>query len=164
MNKVIYPGSFDPITNGHLDIIERSAKIFEKVVVAVAVNLDKNPLFPMEEKKKLIKESTKHLKNIEVDSFTGLLIDYLKKTKTNLIVKGLRAVTDFEIEFQMALINKKLNPKVETFFLVTKAENAFLSSSVVKEVASFGGDVSAFVPECVNKKLKEKFILIERRD
>jgi pantetheine-phosphate adenylyltransferase len=153
----VYPGSFDPVTNGHLDIAERAAEIFDEVVMSIAINIEKDPLFTIEERIEMLKETTKKTKIIKVDYFNGLLINYLKRKNCNVIIKGLRAVSDFEIEYQMALINKKLSKNVETVFLVCKAEYTFLSSRIVKEVASFGGDVSGLVPEIVKKKLKEKF-------
>ncbi len=154
--KVIYPGSFDPLTYGHIDIIERCSEQFELVTVAVLINNSKVGLFTTQERLDLIRETTKHLKNVEVDSFSGLLIDYAKKIDTNIIIKGLRAVSDFEYEMQMALANKKLYPKLETFFMVSNMKYSFLSSSIVKEVSKLGGDVSGFVPKVVEDALKVK--------
>ncbi len=154
--RVIYPGSFDPLTNGHIDIIERCSEQFEQVTVAVLVNNSKVGLFTTQERLDLIKETTKHLNNVKVDSFSGLLIDYAKKIDTNIIVKGLRAVSDFEYEMQMALANKELYPKLETFFMVSNTKYSFLSSSIVKEVSVLGGDVSGFVPKIVEDALKDK--------
>lgn len=163
MNKIaVYPGSFDPITNGHLDVIERSAKIFDKVIVAILENPEKkNPMFTIEERKDLIKRSTKNLENVEVDSFSGLLVNFLEKKNASVIIKGLRAVSDFEYEFQMALINNKLDPKVETLFMMTSAQYSFLSSTAVKQAASFGGCIKDLVPDevlpDVIKKAEEKY-------
>lgn len=157
MKIAVCPGSFDPPTSGHLDIIERASKIFDYLIVTVSINAEKKPLFTFKERVKMLKEATKHLKNVEIDSFEGLLIDYLKKRGAKVIVKGLRAVTDFEYEFQMALINKKLAEEIETIFLMTKAEESFLSSSIVKEVASLKGDIRGLVPENVEKELIKKF-------
>lgn len=154
--KVLYPGSFDPITYGHIDIIERCAKEFDQVVVAVLRNSSKVGLFTTEERVHLLKEATIHLKNVEIDSFSGLLIDYAKEKDIRIIVKGLRAVSDFEYEMQMALANRKLNPDLETLFMVSNTKYSFLSSSIVREVASLGGDVSSFVPEIVDIALKNK--------
>lgn len=154
---VIYPGSFDPITNGHIDIIERCSEKFGKVIVAVLNNPSKNTLFTVEERVEIIKESLKGYDNIEIDSFSGLLIDYAKQKEASLIVRGLRAVSDFEYEMQMALINKSLSEDVETFFLIANTKYSFLSSSIVREVASFGGDVANLVPEAALKALNEKF-------
>ena len=154
--KVLYPGSFDPITYGHIDIIERCAKEFDQVVVAVLRNSSKVGLFTTEERVHLLKEATMHLENVEIDSFSGLLIDYAKEKDIRIIVKGLRAVSDFEYEMQMALANRKLNPDLETLFMVSNTKYSFLSSSIVREVASLGGDVSSFVPEIVDIALKNK--------
>lgn len=152
----VYPGSFDPITNGHINIIERASKMFDKLIVGVLVNSSKNPLFTVEERIDLIKNSTMHLDNIEIDSFKGLLVNYLCERKVNYVVRGLRAMSDFENEFQMALMNKKLWSDVETIFLVTKVEYSYLSSSAVKEVAQFNGDMSEFVPSYVANKIRDK--------
>jgi pantetheine-phosphate adenylyltransferase len=157
MKIAVCPGSFDPPTSGHIDIIERAAKIFDYLIVTVAVNPAKKPLFTLKERVEMLKEATKHLKNVEIDSFEGLLIEYVRKRGAKIIVKGLRAVTDFEYEFQMALINKKLAEDVETIFLMTKAEESFLSSSIVKEVASLKGSIKGLVPENVEKELIKKF-------
>lgn len=154
--KVLYPGSFDPITYGHIDIIERCAKEFDQVVVAVLRNTSKVGLFTTEERVHLLKEATMHLENVEIDSFSGLLIDYAKEKDIRIIVKGLRAVSDFEYEMQMALANRKLSPNLETLFMVSNTKYSFLSSSIVREVASLGGDVSSFVPEIVDIALKNK--------
>lgn len=156
--KVIYPGSFDPITNGHIDIIERCSKMFDKVIVSVLENQSKKTLFSVEERVKLIKESLSEYDNIEVDAFSGLLIDYAKKKDAKLIVRGLRAVSDYEYEMQMALINKSLYKELETLFLIASTKYSFLSSSVVKEVASNNGDVSELVPGNVLSALNYKFI------
>ncbi len=155
MRIAVCPGSFDPVTLGHMDIITRACKIFDKVIVAVPVNPNKQASFTVEERMKLLAVTTKGL-NVEIDSVDGLLADYARDKGATAIVKGLRALSDFEYEFQMALTNKKLNPELETMFLATSAENMFLSSSMVKQVAGFGGDISHFVPECILDIIKER--------
>ncbi|HBC97725.1 MAG TPA: pantetheine-phosphate adenylyltransferase [Clostridium sp.] len=147
MNKAICPGSFDPITNGHLDIINRSARVFDEVTVGVLINPEKKALFNVDERVNLIKRVVKNIPNVKVESFSGLLIDFMKEKKIKVIVKGLRAVSDFEYEFQMSLMNKKLNPDIETVFMMSSAMNSFLSSSSVKQVAMFGGCIRGLVPE-----------------
>lgn len=156
MRTAIYPGSFDPITNGHLDIIKRGAEIFDKIIVAVLINVDKKGLFNIEERVELIKKSTYDIKNIEIISFQGLLIDLLKEKNSNVILRGLRAVSDFEYEMQMALMNNKLNSNVETVFMMTSAENSFLSSSAIKQVAKFGGNINGLVPNNIIKDIEKK--------
>ncbi|OEG00348.1 pantetheine-phosphate adenylyltransferase [Vulcanibacillus modesticaldus] len=158
MIHAVYPGSFDPVTYGHLDIIQRGSRIFDKVTVAVLINPYKNPLFTVEERVELIKEVTKDMPNVEVDSFHGLLIDYMRQKNANTIIKGLRAVSDFEYELQMASINRKLDENIETFFMMTNNKYSFLSSSIVKEVARHQGSVNDLVPEVVENALKGKFI------
>lgn len=152
----VYPGSFDPVTFGHLDIIQRGAKIFDKVTVAVLINPSKNPLFTVEERVELIRQVTKDMPKVEIDSFHGLLIDYMKQKKANTIIKGLRAVSDFEYELQMASINRKLDENIETFFMMTNNTYSYLSSSIVKEVARHHGPVNDLVPEVVEQALKAK--------
>jgi len=149
----VYPGSFDPVTNGHLDIIERAAKLFDKLIVAVLINSNKTPLFTVEKRLEFLKESCKGFENVEIESFEGLLIEFMKKKNANVIVKGLRAVSDFEYEFQMALMNSKLNPEIETVFMMTSNKYSYLSSSLIKEVARFGGCVKGLIPEIVEKEL-----------
>jgi len=149
----VYPGSFDPVTNGHLDIIERAAKLFDKLIVAVLINSNKTPLFTVEKRLEFLKESCKGFENVEIESFEGLLIEFMKKKNANVIVKGLRAVSDFEYEFQMALMNSKLNPEIETVFMMTSNKYSYLSSSLIKEVAKFGGCVKGLIPEIVEKEL-----------
>lgn len=156
MRIAVCPGSFDPATLGHIDIIKRAARMFDKVVVAVMVNINKDPAFTIEERVDILKKSLVSVDNVVVDSFDGLLIDYAKKIGATTIVKGLRAVSDFEYEFQMALANKKLNNDIETVFLTTSAQNMYLSSSVVKNIARFNGDISSFVPKEVHEKIKQK--------
>ena len=159
MNKTIAicPGSFDPITKGHLDIISRSAKMFDKVIVVVMSNVYKNgSTFTIEQRIDMIKKSVKNLKNVEVDYFDGLLADYAASKNARVVIKGLSAMSDFEYDFQMALANKKLNPELETVFLTTSAENMYLSSSMVKQIASMGGDVSDFVPKAIYNYITEK--------
>lgn len=156
MKIAVYPGSFDPITKGHLDIIERSAKVFDKVIVAVLINPDKKGLFNIEERVELIKKVTNHLDNIEVDSFNGLLVNYMVENKAQVIIKGLRAVSDFEYEFQMALVNKKLNQDIETLCMMTSAKYSYLSSSSLKQVAMFGGCINDLVPEEIIDDIKMK--------
>lgn len=147
MNKAVFPGSFDPVTNGHIDIIERASQIFDQLIIAVLINPEKNYLFSVEERIELIKKTTKGFKNVKVVSTADLLVDYMQENDIKIIIKGLRAVTDFEYEFQMALMNKKLGPETETLFMITRAENSFLSSSSVKQVAMFGGKLDGFVPD-----------------
>ena len=147
MRIAICPGSFDPVTKGHLDIIERTAALFDKVIVSVGTNPGKNPTFTVEEREGFLRCVTQHLPNVEVDSYNCLLADYVNQVGACAIVKGLRAVSDFENEFQMALANKHLNPNLETLFLTTSPEYLFLSSSMVKQIAAFGGDVTEFIPE-----------------
>ena len=158
MKIAVCPGSFDPVTLGHVDIMTRASKLFDKVIVVVSINPVKQASFTPDERVMMIKEVTKNLDNIEVDVSDGLLADYLKRTDANAIVKGLRAVSDFEYEFQMALANKKLYSEAETVFLTTSAENMYLSSSVVKQIASFGGDISHFVPKEIHKFIKNRLI------
>ncbi len=158
--KAVYPGSFDPITFGHIDIIERGLKLFDKIVVAILINPAKTPLFTVQERIEMIRESIKHLpeEKIEVSSFTGLLVDYVKTIKAKAILRGIRAISDFEYEFQMALTNRKLLKDVDTVFMMPDERFSYLSANLVREVATFGGDISHFVPSHVEKKLKEKFL------
>ena len=162
MRIAVYPGSFDPITNGHLDIIERASHIYDKVIVGVLNNAKKNPLFAAEERVELIKSVTSHIDNVEVDSFTGLLVDFAKAKGATVIVKGLRTVADFEYEFQMALLNKSLNPEYETVFLMTDSKYSYISSSMVKELASFNGDLAGLVPHRIINTIKQKIQIDER--
>lgn len=152
----VCPGSFDPVTLGHRDIIQRASKLFDKVIVLVSVNAMKNPSFTAVERVKLIEKVTDDLDNVVIDINDGLLADYVKKVGACAIIKGLRAVSDFEYEFQMALANKILYDGAETVFLTTSAENMYLSSSVVKQIASFGGDIAHFVPECIHEDIKAR--------
>ena len=149
----VCPGSFDPVTYGHIDIIKRAAKVFDKVIVAVLVNIEKKPWFTIEERTNLLKKVTADIPNVEIVGFQGLLVDFAAAVNADVIVKGLRAVSDFEYEFQMALTNSKLNNSIETVFLTTSAENMYLSSSIVKQVGLLGGDISPFVPECVRDEI-----------
>src|SRR6266702_8763191 len=156
MRTVIYPGSFDPLTNGHLDVIQRAAKLFDKVVVAIAKNESKSPLFTLDERLELVSLAIKDIANPTPDAFEGLLINYVEQRSGQAIIRGLRAVSDFEFEFQLALMNRKLNERVETIFMVPKDTYTFLSSRIVKEIARLGGDVSAFVPSHVKDALAKK--------
>ena len=157
MKKAIYPGSFDPLTLGHVDIIERSARIVDELVVGVLNNSAKNSLFSLEERVSMIKEMTEHLPNITVASFDGLLVDYMKEIDATIIVRGLRAVTDFEYELQIAQTNHVENPDVETIFLTTSLQYSYLSSTIVKEFASYGGDISKFVPRQFIDRIYQKY-------
>jgi pantetheine-phosphate adenylyltransferase len=160
MRIAIYPGSFDPLTNGHLDVVQRAAKLFDRVIVAVAENDAKHPLFTLKERAALVKQAVAHLPNVETDSFDCLLVEYAAARQAKAIVRGLRAVSDFEFEFQLALMNRKLAESIETIFMMPKDTYTFLSSRIVKEIARLGGDIGAFVPAHVqaamNKKLKRK--------
>lgn len=156
MKKAICPGSFDPVTKGHVDIIKRASAMFDYVIVAVMVNPSKKPSFTVEERVNLLGLAISDLDNVEIVSFDGLLADYAKEKDAVAIVKGLRAMSDFEYEFQMALANKKLNKDIETVFFTTSAENMYLSSSMVKQISRFGGDISGFVPECIHEEIKSR--------
>ncbi len=154
--KAVYPGSFDPITNGHVDIIYRGLKIFEHVMVAVLENPTKSPLFSTEERVSMVKEIFQREKNIEVKAFHGLLVDFAKGNKAEIVMRGIRAISDFEYEFQMALMNRKLDPDIETFFMMPSVDYSFLSSKLVREVCMLGGSLEGFVPLSVEKRLKNK--------
>jgi pantetheine-phosphate adenylyltransferase len=156
MRTAIYPGSFDPLTNGHLDVVQRAAKLFDRVVMAVAKNEGKNPLFTQNERLELVKGAVAHLPNVEADTFDGLLVEYVESQKAQVIVRGLRAVSDFEFEFQLALMNRKLNENVETIFMMPKDTYTFLSSRIVKEIARLGGGITEFVPSNVQAALLRK--------
>jgi pantetheine-phosphate adenylyltransferase len=156
MRTAIYPGSFDPLTNGHLDVIQRAAKLFDRVVVAVAKNDSKHPLFTLAERLALVRTAVKHLPHVETDTFEGLLIEYVAQQKAQAVVRGLRAVSDFEFEFQLALMNRKLDENIETIFMMPKDTYTFLSSRMIKEIAALGGNVSQFVPLNVERALAGK--------
>ena len=158
MKKAIYPGSFDPVTYGHLDIISRASKMYDEVVIGVLNNIQKNPLFSVEERVKILEEATKDIPNVQVESFSGLLVDYAAANDIHVSVRGLRAITDFEYELQIAQTNAKLSGgKLDSVFLTTSLEYAYVSSSTVKEIASFGGDISQCVPDFVARKVYEKY-------
>jgi pantetheine-phosphate adenylyltransferase len=158
MDKVvaIYPGSFDPLTNGHVDIIHRGARLFDRIVIAVLINLEKAPLFTVPERVEIAREAFRGHANVEVDTFDGLLVDYARRRGAGVIVKGLRAVSDFEFEMQMALMNRRLNPEVETVFMMPTQPYTYVSSRLVKEVVALGGSVHGLVPESVEKRLRDK--------
>ncbi len=156
MRTVVYPGSFDPLTNGHLDLIQRAAKLFDRVIVAVAENESKHPLFSLEERKQMVQEAVRRIRGVEVDVLAGLLVDYVHRRRGQAILRGLRAVSDFEFEFQLALMNRKLDERVETIFMMPKDTYTFLSSRIVKEIARLGGDVGAFVPRGVGRALAHR--------
>ena len=156
MRTVIYPGSFDPLTNGHLDVIQRATKLFDRVIVAVARNESKHPLFSHDDRVKMVAMAVRHLPHVEADAFECLLMEYVERRGAQAVIRGLRAISDFEFEFQLALMNRKLNERIETIFMMPKDTYTFLSSRLVKEIASLGGDVSAFVPVHVREALAEK--------
>lgn len=156
MRRVIYPGTFDPITNGHLDIIERAMTLFDVVTIGVTTNPAKNPLFTVEERMAMIRQATANFANVEVDSFSGLLVDYAKRLGACAIIRGLRAISDFEYEFQMALVNRKISDGIVTVFLMPNEKYTYLNSTIVKELAMFGGDISRFVPLLVEAQVKQK--------
>jgi pantetheine-phosphate adenylyltransferase len=157
MSTSVYPGSFDPITNGHLDVIKRGTKVFDKVVVAVGDNPAKKALFTKEERVEMIREVTKSFRNVEVEGFDGLVVDYVHKRKATVILRGIRTISDFEYEYQMALTNRTFASDIETVFVMAHEEYSFVSSRFIKEAASMGGDVSSFLPKEVEKRLKAKF-------
>jgi pantetheine-phosphate adenylyltransferase len=157
VRTVVYPGSFDPLTNGHLDVVQRAAKLFDRVIMAVARNEAKQPLFRLDERVDLVAKAVAHLPNVQADSFDGLLVDYARRQGAQAIIRGLRAVSDFEFEFQLALMNRKLDEDIETIFMMPKDTYTFLSSRIVKEIARHGGDISAFVPPAVRAALRAKF-------
>lgn len=162
MRVGIYPGSFDPVTFGHIDIIMRASKLVDKLIIGVLKNSAKTPLYTTEERVSFLKVITKDYPNIEIESYEGLLVDFADEKKANVLVRGLRAITDFEYELQLAQTNHKLNPIVDTVFLTTSVEYAYLSSSTVREIASYGGDVSQFVPECIVNTIHDKFNRMRR--
>ncbi len=157
MRIAICPGSFDPVTKGHVDILERSSKLFDKVIAVVMVNPNKTPTFTKDERVEFIKKATRHIPNIEVDSYLGLVADYAREKNAHTLIKGLRAVTDFEYEFQQALTNKKLNPELETLFMVTNQEYMYLSSTIVRQIAGFGGKIEQFVPKRIEEEVFRRF-------
>ena len=160
MPKVaIYPGSFDPVTNGHIDIVERGLKLFDKLIVSILYNPNKKYLFALEERMEMLKDCLKKFKNVEIDSFDGLLVNYAASRKAHAILRGLRAMSDFEYEFQMALMNRRLNREIQTVFLMPGLRRIFTSSTIIKEIVQFGGNIDGMVPALVKKKLKKKFAL-----
>lgn len=159
VRTVIYPGSFDPLTNGHLDVIRRAAHLFDRVVVAIAASEAKQPLFSLQERRRMVERAVKPLRNVSVDTFTCLLVDYVQNQGATAIIRGLRAISDFEFEFQMALMNRKLNDSIETIFMMPNERYTFVSSRIVKEISRLGGDVSPFVPAHVRAALKRRAIL-----
>ena len=163
MKTAICPGSFDPVTLGHYDIIERSSQIFDRLIVGVLNNSAKSPLFSVEERVKMLKDVTKELPNVEIKSFDGLLIDFARENQAQVIVRGLRAVTDFEYELQMAQMNRVIAPEIDTLFLTTNLKYAYLSSSIAKEVAMYGGDISAFLDPAVEREVQKKCSVIQKR-
>jgi len=156
---VIYPGSFDPVTNGHIDIVERGLKLFDKLIVSILYNPNKKYLFALEERMEMLKDCLKKFKNVEIDSFDGLLVNYAASRKAHAILRGLRAMSDFEYEFQMALMNRRLNREIQTVFLMPGLRRIFTSSTIIKEIVQFGGNIDGMVPALVKKKLKKKFAL-----
>lgn len=157
MKRALTPGTFDPITSGHLDVITRAAQLVDEVVVAVAASPKKQPLFALDERTELVRRATSHLSNVRVEPFNELLVDFAQKIGATVVIKGLRAITDFEYEFQMTALNYQLNKEIETLFIMSPPQYMYLSSSIVREIASLGGDVTQFVPPCVNDALNEKF-------
>ena len=156
MKLAVYPGSFDPLTNGHIDIIERGTHLFDKIIVAILVNIDKSPLFSTQERVEIVRDVFKRQPNVEVDTFDGLLVEYVNRRKADVIVRGLRALSDFETEFQMALMNRRLGPNIETVFMMPAEQYTYISSRLIKEVFSLGGQVHGLVPEIVESRLKGK--------
>lgn len=156
MKLAIYPGTFDPVTNGHLDIVERAAMLFDQVVVAVTTNSAKNPMFSVAERLEMFREVTQHFSNVRVESFSGLLVEYAAGRGASVLIRGLRAISDFEYESQMALINRKISHGMDTVFLTANEKYTYLNSTIVKEVARFGGDVTCFVPAAVNERIRQK--------
>lgn len=152
----VYPGSFDPLTNGHVDIISRGARLFDRIIVSILVNAEKSPLFSMDERVEITREVFKDQPNVEVDTFDGLLVDYVERRNAQVIVRGLRAVSDFEFEFQLALMNQRLNPKIQTVFMMPAEQYTYISSRLIKEVVSLGGRVHGLVPQLVEARLREK--------
>lgn len=158
MSRVaVYPGSFDPITNGHLSLLRRGLQIFDKIIVAIAINPEKKPLFTLEERKDILSTVLKDYPRVQIDHFQGLLVDYVVQQETNIILRGLRALSDFEYEFQLALMNRKLSQKVQTVFMMTDYKWFYISSTIIKEAASLGGNIDGLVPEIVHQRLREKF-------
>jgi pantetheine-phosphate adenylyltransferase len=158
----VYPGSFDPLTNGHVDIISRGARLFDRIIVAMLVNAEKAPMFSMAERIEIARDVFKHHTNVEVDTFDGLLVDYVERRKAQVIVRGLRAVSDFEFEFQMALMNQRLNPHIETVFMMPAEQYTYISSRLIKEVFALGGRVHGLVPELVEHRLREKGLAVKK--
>ncbi|WP_313583775.1 pantetheine-phosphate adenylyltransferase [Lacrimispora sp.] len=156
MRKAVYPGSFDPVTFGHLDIIERSARMSDHLIIGVLNNNSKTPLFSVEERVNMLKSLTKHLPNVEVESFGGLLVDFVRANQADAVIRGLRAVTDFEYELQIAQTNRVMAPEIDTVFLTTNLKYSYLSSSIVKEIAAYGGEINTFVPACVAERVMKK--------
>ncbi len=158
MKRAIYPGTFDPFTYGHLDIVQRAVSLFDEVIVTIALNSAKAPLFNTNERMEMLRESLSSFASVRIDSFRGLLVNYAKKEKANVIIRGLRMISDFEFEFQMALMNRKLEEEITTVFLMPDEKYTYLSSSIVREIAQLGGDCSPFVPPHIEKKLKQKYL------
>lgn len=161
-HKAIYPGSFDPITNGHVFIAERAAALFDELEVSILINSGKKGMFPLDERVELTRKALAHIPNVTVSSFSGLLVDFLRERKSSIIIRGLRALSDFEYEFHMALMNRHLSPEVETLFIVTDAKSSYLSSHSIKEACFFGGNIKELVPDCVYEPLLEKVALLKK--